>query len=123
MSRERNHISDIRHSRQVHHTSFKTKPKTCMTHRTISSKIQIEIGHVTYTEAIEILEKHNDEFEYKVFWGCDLQTEHERFLTEQACRLSDPQMQFPALSSKIPPHASLYWNFPHGKSVRKYIRF
>ena len=42
-----------------------------------------EFGHVTYTEAIEILEKHNDEFEYKVSWGCDLQTEHERFLTEQ----------------------------------------
>ncbi len=42
-----------------------------------------EFGHVTYTEAIEILEKHNDEFEYKVSWGCDLQTEHERYLTEQ----------------------------------------
>ena len=42
-----------------------------------------DFGHVTYTEAIEILEKHNDEFEYKVHWGSDLQTEHERFLTEQ----------------------------------------
>ena len=42
-----------------------------------------EFGHVTYTEAIKILEKHNDEFDYKVSWGCDLQTEHERFLTEQ----------------------------------------
>ncbi|MCM1143696.1 MAG: asparagine--tRNA ligase [Blautia sp.] len=42
-----------------------------------------EFGHVTYTEAIEILEKHNDEFEYKVSWGCDLQTEHERYLTEK----------------------------------------
>jgi asparaginyl-tRNA synthetase len=42
-----------------------------------------DFGHITYTEAIEILEKHNDEFEYKVHWGCDLQTEHERFLTEQ----------------------------------------
>lgn len=41
-----------------------------------------DFGHVTYTEAIEILEKHNDEFDYKVFWGCDLQTEHERYLTE-----------------------------------------
>ena len=41
-----------------------------------------EFGHVTYTEAVEILEKHNDEFEYKVHWGCDLQTEHERYLTE-----------------------------------------
>ena len=42
-----------------------------------------EFGHVTYTEAIKILEKHNDEFDYKVFWGCDLQTEHERYLTEK----------------------------------------
>lgn len=41
-----------------------------------------EFAHVTYTEAIEILEKHNDKFEYKVSWGCDLQTEHERYLTE-----------------------------------------
>ncbi len=45
-----------------------------------------DFGHVTYTEAIEILEKHNEEFEYKVFWGCDLQTEHERFLTEKEFR-------------------------------------
>lgn len=42
-----------------------------------------EFGHVTYTEAIEILEKHNEEFEYKVHWGSDLQTEHERYLTEK----------------------------------------
>ena len=42
-----------------------------------------EFGHVTYTEAIELLEKHNDKFDYKVSWGCDLQTEHERYLTEQ----------------------------------------
>ncbi|MGB4660985.1 MAG: asparagine--tRNA ligase [Mobilitalea sp.] len=42
-----------------------------------------DFGHVTYTEAIEILEKNNDKFDYKVTWGCDLQTEHERFLTEQ----------------------------------------
>ncbi|MDO4489893.1 MAG: asparagine--tRNA ligase [Lachnospiraceae bacterium] len=42
-----------------------------------------EFGRVTYTEAIEILEKNNDNFEYKVSWGCDLQTEHERYLTEQ----------------------------------------
>ena len=42
-----------------------------------------DFAHVTYTEAIEILKKHNESFEYKVEWGCDLQTEHERFLTEQ----------------------------------------
>lgn len=42
-----------------------------------------DFAHVTYTDAIKILEKHNEEFEYKVFWGCDLQTEHERYLTEK----------------------------------------
>ena len=42
-----------------------------------------DFGHVTYTDAIKILEKHNDEFDYKVSWGCDLQTEHERYLTEK----------------------------------------
>ena len=42
-----------------------------------------EFGHITYTDAIKELEKHNDEFEYKVSWGCDLQTEHERYLTEK----------------------------------------
>ncbi len=42
-----------------------------------------DFAHVTYTEAVDILEKHNDEFEYKVSWGCDLQTEHERYLTEK----------------------------------------
>ena len=42
-----------------------------------------EFGHVTYTEAVKLLEQHNDKFDYKVFWGCDLQTEHERYLTEQ----------------------------------------
>lgn len=45
--------------------------------------INSDFGHVTYTEAIELLEKHNDKFEYKVSWGCDLQTEHERYLTEE----------------------------------------
>ncbi len=42
-----------------------------------------DFGRVSYTEAVEILEKNNEKFDYKVFWGCDLQTEHERYLTEQ----------------------------------------
>ena len=41
-----------------------------------------DFGHVTYTEAIALLEPHNDQFEYPVHWGSDLQTEHERYLTE-----------------------------------------
>ena len=42
-----------------------------------------DFGRITYTEAVELLEKHNDKFDYPVSWGCDLQTEHERYLTEQ----------------------------------------
>ena len=42
-----------------------------------------EFARVTYTDAVNELMKHNDEFEYKVSWGVDLQTEHERYLTEQ----------------------------------------
>lgn len=45
--------------------------------------VSSEFARVTYTEAIEILEKHNDKFDYKVSWGADLQTEHERYLTEE----------------------------------------
>ena len=45
-----------------------------------------DFGRVTYTDAVKMLEEHNDEFEYKVSWGCDLQTEHERFLTEKIFR-------------------------------------
>ena len=41
-----------------------------------------DFGRITYTEAVEELKKHNDKFEYKVSWGVDLQTEHERYLTE-----------------------------------------
>ena len=42
-----------------------------------------DFGRITYTDAIEILKKNNDKFDFKVEWGTDLQTEHERFLTEQ----------------------------------------
>ena len=42
-----------------------------------------DFGRVTYTEAIEILKKNNDNFDYPVEWGSDLQTEHERYLTEE----------------------------------------
>ena len=42
-----------------------------------------EFARVSYTDAVGILEQNNDKFEYKVSWGVDLQTEHERFLTEQ----------------------------------------
>lgn len=49
----------------------------------LNNVLNSDFAHVTYTEAIKILQKHNDKFEYKVSWGCDLQTEHERYLTEE----------------------------------------
>ena len=42
-----------------------------------------DFGRVSYTEAVELLKQNNDKFDYKVEWGTDLQTEHERYLTEQ----------------------------------------
>ena len=42
-----------------------------------------EFGRISYTDAVEILKKNNDNFQYKVEWGTDIQTEHERYLTEQ----------------------------------------
>jgi len=45
--------------------------------------VNSDFARVTYTDAVKQLEEHNDIFEYKVSWGCDLQTEHERYLTEK----------------------------------------
>ncbi len=42
-----------------------------------------DFGRITYTDAVDLLMKNNDNFEYKVSWGVDLQTEHERYLTEK----------------------------------------
>ena len=49
----------------------------------LKSVVSSNFAHCTYTEAIEILKKNNDKFEYKVEWGTDLQSEHERYLCEQ----------------------------------------
>ncbi len=49
----------------------------------LTALLDADFVRLPYTEAIKILEKNKDNFEYPVFWGCDLQTEHERFLTEQ----------------------------------------
>lgn len=49
----------------------------------LNNVVSSDFARVTYTEAVEMLEKHNDKFEYPVSWGIDLQTEHERFLTEE----------------------------------------
>ena len=49
----------------------------------LQNLVTAEFAHITYTEAVEILKKNNENFEYKVEWGTDLQTEHEKYLTEQ----------------------------------------
>ena len=66
-----------------------------------------DFARVTYTEAVEILEKNNDKFEYKVSWGCDLQTEHERYLTEQVFKrpvfVTDYPKEIKAFYMKLNP--------------------
>ena len=49
----------------------------------LNNVINSDFARISYTDAIKELEKHNDEFEYKVSWGVDLQTEHERYLCEK----------------------------------------
>ena len=49
----------------------------------LNNVVSNEFARVTYTDAIKLLEENNDNFEFKASWGCDLQTEHERYLTEQ----------------------------------------
>jgi len=49
----------------------------------LTAVVESDFAKVTYTEAVEILEKNNDKFQFKAYWGCDLQTEHERYLSEE----------------------------------------
>ena len=49
----------------------------------LNKLVKSDFIRVTYTDAVNILEPHNDEFDFKVYWGCDLQSEHERYLTEK----------------------------------------
>jgi asparaginyl-tRNA synthetase len=49
----------------------------------LENVLNSDFGQITYTEAVELLQKSGQEFAYPVEWGCDLQTEHERYLTEQ----------------------------------------
>ena len=57
--------------------------------------INSDFARVTYTDAVKELEKHNDEFEYKVSWGVDLQTEHERYLCEKIYKKPVFVMDYP----------------------------
>lgn len=49
----------------------------------LTALVNSDYEKVTYTDAVELLKKSSAEFKYPVEWGCDLQTEHERYLTEQ----------------------------------------
>ena len=49
----------------------------------LNNVINSDFARISYTDAVKELEKHNDEFQFKVSWGIDLQTEHERFLCEK----------------------------------------
>ncbi len=73
----------------------------------LNGVLNSEFGHVTYTEAVDILMKNNDAFDYKVFWGCDLQTEHERYLTEQVFKrpvfVTDYPKEIKAFYMKLNP--------------------
>ena len=49
----------------------------------LKNVVENDFVRLTYTDAIKILEEHKSEFVYPVFWGCDLQSEHERYITEK----------------------------------------
>ena len=53
---------------------------------TLLHVVESPFAHMTYTDAVKELEKAADRFDFKPFWGCDLQTEHERFLTEEVAK-------------------------------------
>ena len=74
--------------------------------------VNSDFGRISYTDAVKELEKHNDEFEYKVSWGVDLQTEHERYLSEKIFKKPVFVTDYPAEIK------AFYMNLnPDGKTV------
>lgn len=73
----------------------------------LNNVVSNKFAHVTYTEAIEILQKNKDKFEYPVEWGCDLQSEHERYLTEEVFKrpvfVTDYPKEIKAFYMKLNP--------------------
>ena len=73
----------------------------------LNGVLHSQFAHVTYTEAIGLLEKNNSQFDYKVSWGCHLQTEHERYLTEQVFKrpvfVTDYPKEIKAFYMKLNP--------------------
>ena len=62
---------------------------------TLRHVIETPFAHMTYTDAIKVLEKENDHFDFPVHWGSDIQTEHEKFLTVQVCASSVTVTHYP----------------------------
>ena len=62
----------------------------------LNNVINSDFGRISYTDAVKELEKHNDEFEFPVSWGVDLQTEHERYISEKIFKKPDFVTDYPA---------------------------
>ena len=80
---------------------------------TLETVYAADFERMPYTEAISALEKSGETFEYKPFWGCDLQTEHERFLTEKL-------LKKPVIITDYPAEIKAFYmkQNPDGKTVR-----
>jgi asparaginyl-tRNA synthetase len=80
---------------------------------TLTAVANSDFARISYTDAVKELEKNNDKFEFKAFWGCDLQTEHERFLTEQVFKK-------PVMVYDYPKEIKAFYMKlnPDGKTVR-----
>ena len=80
---------------------------------TIEQVINSPFEHMTYTEAIKILEKHNSDFEFPVHWGSDIASEHERYLTEVIAKR-------PVIVTDYPKEIKAFYMKlnPDGKTVR-----
>ena len=80
---------------------------------TLTHVANSDFARVSYTEAVAQLEKNNDKFEFKAYWGCDLQTEHERYLTEEIYKK-------PVMVYDYPKEIKAFYmkQNPDGKTVR-----
>ena len=80
---------------------------------TLTHVANSDFVRISYTDAIKELEKNNDKFEFKAYWGCDLQTEHERYLTEQTFKK-------PVMVYDYPKEIKAFYMKmnPDGKTVR-----
>ncbi len=79
----------------------------------LNNVLNSEFGRISYTEAIEILKKNNDKFEFPVEWGSDIQTEHERYLAETTFKK-------PVFVTDYPKEIKAFYmkQNPDGKTVR-----